>query len=152
MCFRRLDYFVLSERLKKDLCDSLMRKDVMGSDHCPIVLLLSVWIFFYLQSPCGIKSHDTLYWNCGKKVPNVPWCFKHLRAFRVIIVALIFGFPNWLGVNDFHSSLRSSFSAMVVMINWNRQCHQISLVNIVSWPPSIFLVSFNFCFDVVSFT
>lgn len=151
MCFRRLDYFVLSERLKKDLCDSLMRKDVMGSDHCPIVLLLSVWIFFIskvlvalnLMTPCA---------EIVVKVPNVPWCFKHLRAFRVIIVALIFGFPNWLGVNDFHSSLRSSFSAMVVMINWNRQCHQISLVNIVSWPPSIFLVSFNFCFDVVSFT
>nr|KAG5704968.1 hypothetical protein BaRGS_022810 [Batillaria attramentaria] len=38
----RLDYFVLSERLKKDLCDSLIRKDVKGSDHCPIVLLMAM--------------------------------------------------------------------------------------------------------------
>lgn len=38
----RLDYFVLSERLKKDLCDSVIRKDVMGSDHCPIVLFMAM--------------------------------------------------------------------------------------------------------------
>ena len=39
---RRLDYFVMSQRLKKDLCDSLVRSHVMGSDHCPIVLLLAL--------------------------------------------------------------------------------------------------------------
>ncbi|XP_053396966.1 DNA-(apurinic or apyrimidinic site) endonuclease-like isoform X1 [Mercenaria mercenaria] len=38
----RLDYFVLSERLKEDLCDSVIRKDVMGSDHCPIVLYMAL--------------------------------------------------------------------------------------------------------------
>lgn len=38
----RLDYFVLSERLKSSLCDSVMRSDVYGSDHCPIVLLMNM--------------------------------------------------------------------------------------------------------------
>lgn len=38
----RLDYFVLSERLKEDLCDNVIRKDVMGSDHCPIVLYMAI--------------------------------------------------------------------------------------------------------------
>ncbi|XP_064617811.1 DNA repair nuclease APEX1-like isoform X2 [Liolophura sinensis] len=38
----RLDYFVLSERLKHKLCDSVIRKDVMGSDHCPIALFLAM--------------------------------------------------------------------------------------------------------------
>ncbi|KAL8559473.1 DNA-(apurinic or apyrimidinic site) lyase [Nucella lapillus] len=38
----RLDYFVLSERLKKDLCDNVIRTQVMGSDHCPIVLMLAL--------------------------------------------------------------------------------------------------------------
>lgn len=38
----RLDYFVLSERLKQDLCDNVIRKDVMGSDHCPIVLFMAM--------------------------------------------------------------------------------------------------------------
>jgi len=38
----RLDYFVLSERLKDSLCDSVMRKDVMGSDHCPITLFMHI--------------------------------------------------------------------------------------------------------------
>ncbi|XP_062591479.1 exodeoxyribonuclease-like [Saccostrea cucullata] len=37
----RLDYFVISERLQKDLCDSIIQQKVMGSDHCPIVLLMA---------------------------------------------------------------------------------------------------------------
>ena len=41
LTFRRLDYFVLSERIKKDLCDNVIRKNVMGSDHCPIVLYMA---------------------------------------------------------------------------------------------------------------
>ncbi|XP_018026509.1 exodeoxyribonuclease isoform X2 [Hyalella azteca] len=36
----RLDYFVVSERFKESLCDSLIRSWVMGSDHCPITLLI----------------------------------------------------------------------------------------------------------------
>lgn len=38
---RRLDYFVVSERLLKDVCDCVIRKDVYGSDHCPMVLGLT---------------------------------------------------------------------------------------------------------------
>ncbi|KAK3097002.1 hypothetical protein FSP39_005509 [Pinctada imbricata] len=37
----RLDYFVISERLKADLCDSIIQQSYMGSDHCPIMLLMS---------------------------------------------------------------------------------------------------------------
>ena len=37
---RRLDYFIISERLKPQLCDSLIRSQVLGSDHCPVVLLM----------------------------------------------------------------------------------------------------------------
>lgn len=42
-CFacRRLDYFVVSERLVKDVTDCVIRKDVLGSDHCPLILGLS---------------------------------------------------------------------------------------------------------------
>ncbi|VDI18129.1 AP endonuclease 1 [Mytilus galloprovincialis] len=38
----RLDYFVLSDRLKKDLCEHTIQQDVMGSDHCPIVLQMAL--------------------------------------------------------------------------------------------------------------
>ncbi|XP_060079663.1 DNA-(apurinic or apyrimidinic site) endonuclease-like [Ylistrum balloti] len=38
----RLDYFVLSERLKSDLCDSIIQQSIMGSDHCPIMLSMAV--------------------------------------------------------------------------------------------------------------
>ncbi|ESN95109.1 hypothetical protein HELRODRAFT_186002 [Helobdella robusta] len=36
----RLDYCMVSSSLKPAICDSVMRKDVMGSDHCPVVLFL----------------------------------------------------------------------------------------------------------------
>lgn len=38
----RLDYFVLSEKLKNNLVDNVIRSDIMGSDHCPIVLFLKI--------------------------------------------------------------------------------------------------------------
>ncbi|XP_075226588.1 exodeoxyribonuclease-like isoform X2 [Lycorma delicatula] len=38
----RLDYFVLSERLIPNVCDNVMRTEVFGSDHCPIVLFLHI--------------------------------------------------------------------------------------------------------------
>jgi exodeoxyribonuclease-3 len=36
----RLDYFVISERLKMNLVDHMIRRKIVGSDHCPIVLFL----------------------------------------------------------------------------------------------------------------
>lgn len=36
----RLDYFVISERLRPNLCDNIIRSQVFGSDHCPIVLTM----------------------------------------------------------------------------------------------------------------
>ena len=36
----RIDYFVVSERLLPRIEDSLILTDVMGSDHCPIAILL----------------------------------------------------------------------------------------------------------------
>ncbi|CAF0948270.1 unnamed protein product [Didymodactylos carnosus] len=38
----RLDYFVISDRLKEHVCDVLIQNEVYGSDHCPIVLLLAI--------------------------------------------------------------------------------------------------------------
>lgn len=38
----RLDYFVLSNRLEKNLVDNQIAKNIMGSDHCPIILYLDL--------------------------------------------------------------------------------------------------------------
>mmetsp|Transcript_21624 Transcript_21624/g.30232 ORF Transcript_21624/g.30232 Transcript_21624/m.30232 type:complete len:398 (+) Transcript_21624:79-1272(+) len=38
----RLDYWIISQRLVEKLGDTVMRPGVMGSDHCPIVLLISL--------------------------------------------------------------------------------------------------------------
>ncbi|HHY78887.1 MAG TPA: exodeoxyribonuclease III, partial [Thermoanaerobacter sp.] len=34
----RIDYFIVSQRLKDYLIDAEIHSDVMGSDHCPVVL------------------------------------------------------------------------------------------------------------------
>jgi AP endonuclease-1 len=36
----RLDYFVISKRLRNNLCDNIIRSNVLGSDHCPLVLTM----------------------------------------------------------------------------------------------------------------
>ncbi|NLP36612.1 MAG: exodeoxyribonuclease III [Firmicutes bacterium] len=36
----RIDYFLTSERLKDKLVDAQILSEVMGSDHCPVVLIL----------------------------------------------------------------------------------------------------------------
>jgi exodeoxyribonuclease III len=36
----RIDYFVMSEKLKANLVDNVIRAKVLGSDHCPVTLFL----------------------------------------------------------------------------------------------------------------
>lgn len=38
----RIDYFLVSQNLKDKLEDALIYKDVLGSDHCPVGLLISL--------------------------------------------------------------------------------------------------------------
>jgi len=38
----RLDYFMVSPDLKDRIVDADIHEDVMGSDHCPVSLVLSV--------------------------------------------------------------------------------------------------------------
>jgi exodeoxyribonuclease III len=38
----RIDYFLVSERIKDQIQNSLIYCDVMGSDHCPIGLVISI--------------------------------------------------------------------------------------------------------------
>nr|AKQ00059.1 apurinic/apyrimidinic endonuclease 1 [Hydra vulgaris] len=38
----RLDYFIVTKDIEDDICDSVIRSSVMGSDHCPIVLNLAI--------------------------------------------------------------------------------------------------------------
>lgn len=38
----RIDYFIVSEKLKDLLIDSKIHGDIMGSDHCPVVLEIDI--------------------------------------------------------------------------------------------------------------
>ena len=37
----RIDYFLVSERLAKDIKDAKIHTDILGSDHCPVELCLT---------------------------------------------------------------------------------------------------------------
>lgn len=36
----RIDYFVVSEKLKDEMADAKIHQEIMGSDHCPVELIL----------------------------------------------------------------------------------------------------------------
>ncbi|PWM99474.1 MAG: exodeoxyribonuclease III, partial [Massilioclostridium sp.] len=36
----RIDYFLASEELKERIEDAVIYSDIMGSDHCPVGLIL----------------------------------------------------------------------------------------------------------------
>lgn len=36
----RIDYFIVSERMRDEISDSIIHDDVSGSDHCPVSLIL----------------------------------------------------------------------------------------------------------------
>ena len=36
----RIDYFLTSDRIKEQIVDSLVYKDILGSDHCPVGLII----------------------------------------------------------------------------------------------------------------
>ena len=38
----RIDYFLVSQSLKENLVDSEIHKDILGSDHCPIMLEIQI--------------------------------------------------------------------------------------------------------------
>uniref|UniRef100_H2Z3I6 DNA repair nuclease/redox regulator APEX1 n=1 Tax=Ciona savignyi TaxID=51511 RepID=H2Z3I6_CIOSA len=38
----RLDYYIVSDRWIKNMCDNIIESSAMGSDHCPVTLLLAV--------------------------------------------------------------------------------------------------------------
>ena len=38
----RIDYFVLSNKLKENVADTIIRNKVTGSDHCPVALFLKI--------------------------------------------------------------------------------------------------------------
>jgi exodeoxyribonuclease III len=37
----RIDYFVVSEALNEHIVDAMIYPEVMGSDHCPVGLILT---------------------------------------------------------------------------------------------------------------
>lgn len=38
----RIDYFIVSDRIKDKIIDSKILNEVMGSDHCPVVLEIDI--------------------------------------------------------------------------------------------------------------
>ena len=46
----RIDYFLVSDKLINKIKKSDILIDIMGSDHAPILLKISIWLFVYLSN------------------------------------------------------------------------------------------------------
>ena len=49
----RIDYYIISKRFMPNIADSIIRSPVLGSDHCPIVLLMNTDV-----TPCVETKFD----------------------------------------------------------------------------------------------
>ena len=38
----RIDYFVVSDRIKDKVKDSIIHSGILGSDHCPVELVIDI--------------------------------------------------------------------------------------------------------------
>ena len=38
----RIDYFIISDRIKDKLKDSIIHPEIMGSDHCPVEIDIDI--------------------------------------------------------------------------------------------------------------
>lgn len=63
--FRRVDHFILSERIKKNVCDIILRKTVYGSTHCPLTLFINIQII-YKQSILCVQFFECVFTTCLK--------------------------------------------------------------------------------------
>ena len=58
----RIDYFVISDRLRKGLSDSMIFTDVMGSDHCPVGIELEMpTVSFRAAKDADVSAVAALY-------------------------------------------------------------------------------------------
>ena len=44
----RIDYFLVSEKLKKNIKDAFIHDTVLGSDHAPVGIVLEIWFIFFM--------------------------------------------------------------------------------------------------------
>lgn len=74
----RLDYFVISERLRPNLCDNVMRSEVLGSDHCPVVLTMHMWTICGDNRKERYSNHvgGMLLWAFSEVVRK--WLLSHI--------------------------------------------------------------------------
>lgn len=100
---RRLDYFVLSNRLLTNLCESTMRTKVMGSDHCPIICELAMWSSPDLHSREGTSQMTVqtevlgslvAQWQSGGNIEG--YYPTHERKRSILEKELFCSFVCWL--------------------------------------------------------
>ena len=73
----RIDYFLVSDRLRDRIREAPIYSQILGSDHCPVGLELDFSFIFLFQSgsprqavlPDGPDRHPSV-WRCRKRVPQ----------------------------------------------------------------------------------
>lgn len=92
----RIDYFVVSDRLRSAIAEAAIHQDIMGSDHCPVELDLdttcngSIWSPNTPRPPQNTNSTDK-----GSPVGAVSAILKIVISATAVLGVLIGGYTLW---------------------------------------------------------
>ena len=82
----RIDYFIVSDRLRSAIAEAAIHSDILGSDHCPVELDLDTTCNGSIWSPDTPRPPQDN--NSTDKVSSVG-AVKAMLAFGICIVALL---------------------------------------------------------------
>ena len=88
----RIDYFVVSERLKDAIHDATIHPDVMGSDHCPVGLDLNTTCNGSIWSPETERPEEKDKKETGGDSPAGPFWMIGISLLLTIVLLV----PTWL--------------------------------------------------------
>ena len=88
----RIDYFVVSDRLKDAIHDATIHPDIMGSDHCPVGLDLNTTCNGSLLSPETERPEKNDKKETGGNSPAGPFW---MISISLLMTALLL-IPTWL--------------------------------------------------------
>ena len=88
----RIDYFVVSDRLRDAIHDATIHPDIMGSDHCPVGLDLNTTCNGSLWSPETERPEENDKKETGGNSPAGPFW---MIGISLLMTALLL-IPTWL--------------------------------------------------------
>ena len=87
----RIDYFVISDRLKNAIHDATIHPEVMGSDHCPVGLDLNITCNGGIHIPTPDFSNTDSEQKAGGNPTGQGHLWRNISAIALAVAALFSG-------------------------------------------------------------